>query len=141
MRALICTPGTTLVIGVLLRASGAITPRSVCGVNANAGSVAIELFAGVVFGLLVVRSVLSTHDASTSRSPSFSRIRSQRIFCAADEENEKRTASAAAPFAIWLSIWIPRGWKKVTVCGGPPRPFAATYSARAGAESKPAHFL
>ena len=37
MRALICTPGTILVIGVRLSASGAMVLRSVCGVNAPAG--------------------------------------------------------------------------------------------------------
>jgi hypothetical protein len=35
MRALICTPGTTLVMGVLFAGSGAIRERSVCGVKAR----------------------------------------------------------------------------------------------------------
>ena len=83
MRALICTPGTTLVMSGLLVASGAITLRSVCGVNAPMGSPTIELFCGVVLGLVVVRSVLSTQVASTRRSPKRSRMRSQRVFCAA----------------------------------------------------------
>ena len=46
MRALICTPGTTLVIGGRLAALGAITARSVVGVNAEGGNPAIDhLFA------------------------------------------------------------------------------------------------
>ena len=69
MRALICRPGTTLVIGVRLAALGAIVARSVCGVNANAGRPAIELLAGVVSGLLVVRSALSTQVTSASSLP------------------------------------------------------------------------
>jgi hypothetical protein len=39
---LICTPGTTFVIGGRFAALGAMTPRSVTGVNANAGRPGIE---------------------------------------------------------------------------------------------------
>ena len=56
MRASSCKPGTAFVIGVRLPALGAITLRSVIGVKANAGSPGSELLAGVVSGLLVVRS-------------------------------------------------------------------------------------
>jgi hypothetical protein len=98
MRPLICTPGTTLVMGVRLSASGAMTARSVCGVNANAGSAGIELFCGVVLGLFVVRSALSTQVASASRAPSASRARSQRVCCwAAEAEKAKSMASAPTP--------------------------------------------
>src|SRR6266853_1256493 len=58
IRALSCTPGTVLLIGVRLPALGAITLRSVMGVKAKAGKPGSELLAGVVSGLLVVRSVL-----------------------------------------------------------------------------------
>jgi len=74
MRALICTPGTTFVMGVLLSASGAMTPRSVCGVKAKGRSPGMELFAGVVLGLLVVRCGLSTQVASARRTPKRSRM-------------------------------------------------------------------
>src|SRR5579871_713425 len=57
-------PGTALVMGVRKPAGGAITSRSVCGVNANAGSPGKELLAGVVAGLAVVRSLLSRQTAS-----------------------------------------------------------------------------
>src|SRR6266487_136814 len=40
-----------------------MTPRSVMGVNANAGQPGSELFGGVVSTLFVVRSVLSKHTA------------------------------------------------------------------------------
>jgi len=43
---------------VRLPALGAITPRSVMGVKASAGTPGSELLAGVVKGLAVVRSVL-----------------------------------------------------------------------------------
>jgi hypothetical protein len=51
----------------------------VTGVNANAGNVAIELFAGVVNGLLVVKSVLWKQVASASWSPNALRMCSQRV--------------------------------------------------------------
>src|SRR5215813_4385273 len=57
-------PGTALVIGVRKPAGGAITSRSVCGVNANGGSAGSELLGGVVAGFAVVRSVLSKQVGS-----------------------------------------------------------------------------
>src|SRR5260221_11870749 len=57
-------PGTALVMGVRKPAGGAITPRSVCGVNANGGNPGRELLGGVVAGLAVVRSALSKQGAS-----------------------------------------------------------------------------
>src|SRR3954471_5088671 len=63
-------PGTTLVMGGRLPALGAILSRSVCGVNANAGSVGMELSAGVVAALVVVRSVEAKQVTSVSASPS-----------------------------------------------------------------------
>src|SRR5215468_8126253 len=69
MRAWICRPGTTLVIGGRLPALGAITERSVVGVKAPGGSAGLELSAGVVAGFVVVRSGLATQVASTSLLP------------------------------------------------------------------------
>src|SRR5437660_1485915 len=60
-------PGTALVIGVRLAALGEMTPRSVTGVKAAAGTPGRELLAGVVFGLLVVRSGLGKQVASARR--------------------------------------------------------------------------
>src|SRR5262249_16135684 len=57
-------PGTALVMGVRKPAGGAITSRSVCGVNANGGSAGSELLGGVVAGFAVVRSVLSKQVGS-----------------------------------------------------------------------------
>src|SRR2546428_12054650 len=45
-----------------------MTLRSVCGVKAPPGRPALELFAGVVAGLFVVRSALGTQIASASVS-------------------------------------------------------------------------
>src|SRR5258707_767918 len=49
-------PGTALVTGVRKPAGGAITSRSVCGVNANGGSPGRELLGGVVAGLAGART-------------------------------------------------------------------------------------
>jgi hypothetical protein len=54
------------VIGVWFGLLGEITSRSVWGVKANGGSPFKELLAGVVSGLLVVRSALSTQVASVT---------------------------------------------------------------------------
>ena len=68
-------PGTTFVIGGRLPALGAITPRSVIGVKANAGSPGSELLAGVVSGLLVVRSVArEAVDVREARPESFEHV-------------------------------------------------------------------
>src|SRR5712692_609354 len=69
MRALSCRPGTALVIGVRLPALGAITPRSVMGVKASAGTPGSELLVGVVKGLAVVRSALAKQSMSARRLP------------------------------------------------------------------------
>jgi len=62
MRASSWTPGTARVIGGRFVALGAITPRSVVGVKANGASGGVRaLFAGVVAGLAVVRSLLAKH--------------------------------------------------------------------------------
>src|SRR5262249_49830843 len=70
MRALSWIPGTALVIGVRLPALGAITVRSVLGVNAPGARPGIELSAGVVCVLAVVRSVLAKQLTSASALPS-----------------------------------------------------------------------
>jgi hypothetical protein len=59
-------PGTVLVIGVRFGGLGEMTERSICGVKAKAGSWVRELSAGVVTGLFVVRSELSTQLASVT---------------------------------------------------------------------------
>src|SRR5215510_1022302 len=69
MRASSWMPGTAFVIGVRLPALGAITLRSVMGVKANAGSPGNELLAGVVSGLLVVRSSLAKQLTSARLDP------------------------------------------------------------------------
>jgi hypothetical protein len=69
-----------------------MTLRSVWGVKAKAGKVGIELLAGVVNGLLVVRSVLSKHVASASRLPKAWSTCSQRV--AAPAENGMSNANA-----------------------------------------------
>src|SRR6266436_9735485 len=71
-------PGTALVMGVRNPAGGDITPRSVCGVKAPAGNPAMELLAGVVAGLFVVRSALSKQVASAILVLSSSSRRSHR---------------------------------------------------------------
>src|SRR5258708_24892829 len=72
-------PGTALVMGVRKPAGGAITPRSVCGVNANGGNPGRELLGGVVAGLAVVRSALSKQVASAILVLSSSSKRSHRV--------------------------------------------------------------
>src|SRR5713101_1950291 len=72
-------PGTAFVMGVRKLAGGAITSRSICGVNANGGSPGKELLAGVVAGLAVVRSVLSKQAASAILVLSGSSKRSHRV--------------------------------------------------------------
>jgi hypothetical protein len=80
-------PGTATVDGV---GPFEMTPRSVIGVNEFApaskpgsgvpsANVVIELFAGVVNGLLVVKSVLWKQVASASWSPNALRMCSQRV--------------------------------------------------------------
>src|SRR5712672_1261576 len=71
-------PGTALVMGVRKPAGGAITSRSVCGVNANGGKPGRELLGGVVAGLAVVRSALSKQVASAILVLSSSSKRSHR---------------------------------------------------------------
>src|SRR5215467_10013900 len=56
-------------MGVRWGGSGAIVSRSAWGVNANGGSVAIALLAGVVARLAVVRSALSAQVASINLPP------------------------------------------------------------------------
>ena len=95
MRALICRPGTTLVIGGRLAALGAITPRSVFGVNANGGRPGSELLAGVVSGFVVVRSVLSKQVTSARRGPTtFST--SAQVTAALAESGASRTQRGGA---------------------------------------------
>src|SRR6266508_4365061 len=77
MRALSCRPGTVFVIGVRWAALGAITPRSKVGVKAPGGTLGSELSAGVVSGLLVVRSVLTKQLTSARRLPRALRTSSQ----------------------------------------------------------------
>ena len=83
-------------IGVRLGGLGAITLRSVCGVNANAGRPGIELLGGVVSGLVVVRSGLSTQVASASRLPSAFRTFSQVGAACAANGTSNESASAIA---------------------------------------------
>src|SRR4051812_27337741 len=99
-------PGTTRTIGVRLGGFGEITPRSVCGVNAPTASPAMELFAGVVAGLLVVRSGLSKQTASASRWPKAARMRSQRV--AANSGEDARIAMASARRVMISPPGIPR---------------------------------
>src|SRR5260370_14809418 len=72
-------PGTALVTGLRKPAGGAITSRSVCGVNANGGNPGRELLGGVVAGLAVVRSALSKQVASAILVLSSSSKRSHRV--------------------------------------------------------------
>jgi hypothetical protein len=65
------------------------------GVKANSGNPAIELFAGVVSGLVVVRSMLSKQLASARSLPIFLRICSQRLGAALADSGIS-SASAAA---------------------------------------------
>src|ERR1044071_4845454 len=94
MRALICNPGTAFVIGVRSGSSGEITPRSVTGVKAPAGSPGNELLAGVVGFVgdvfLVVRSGLSKHVTSTRSLDSALRKSSQVSLACAENAMENR---------------------------------------------------
>src|SRR5258708_3682807 len=87
-------PGTALVMGVRKPAGGAITPRSVCGVNANGGNPGRELLGGVVAGLAVVRSALSKQVASAILVLSSSSKRSHRVAAELDMLPEAKTARA-----------------------------------------------
>src|SRR5205085_787294 len=87
-------PGTAFVIAVRLGGLGEMTPRSVTGVKASAGSVGMELLAGVVAGLLVVRSALSKQVASARRLPNAARTSSQRVAAKAGEDARMAMASA-----------------------------------------------
>src|SRR3954469_21051703 len=83
MRASNWTPGTALVIGVRFGALGEITARSVVGVNAPTGREG-GLSGGVVAGLLVVRSALSTQLASAIWCPNSRSSRSHPLAAEAD---------------------------------------------------------
>src|SRR5215468_5837825 len=87
-------PGTALVMGVRKPAGGAITSRSVCGVNANGGSAGSELLGGVVAGFAVVRSVLSKQVGSAI--PAWRRFsrRSHRAAAEAGTLPEAKTVRA-----------------------------------------------
>lgn len=87
-------PGTTLVMGVRKPAGGAITSRSVCGVNANGGNPGRELLGGVVAGLAVVRSALSKQVASAILVLSSSSKRSHRVAAELDMLPEAKTVTA-----------------------------------------------
>src|SRR4051812_17486662 len=101
MRAWICRPGTVLVIGVRAGAFGEMTLRSVLGVKAPVGKPGSELSAGVVCALVVVRSALATHVASTrSFDNAFSTSAHVRPACAAELTNNDsgmQNESAATP--------------------------------------------
>src|SRR4030095_1769673 len=100
IRALIWTPGTAVVIGVVTGGTASRltrTARSVRGVNAPSGKPGNELSSGVVNGLFVVRSALSKQLMSTSSSPSFLRICSQRV-------SAKATAGANSAIAIRVRL-------------------------------------
>src|SRR5262249_58475187 len=84
-------PGTTLVIGVRFGGFGEITPRSVRGVNAKAGSPARELSGGVVSGLFVVRSVLSKQTASAILAPRRASKSSQRVLASPGPASARRS--------------------------------------------------
>src|SRR6185437_10501102 len=82
---------------VWLGGLGAIVARSVCGVKAKAGRPAIALLAGVVAGLAVVRSLLSTQVASTIWPCNRANNWSHRPAAAAGECHEIERTSAATP--------------------------------------------
>src|SRR5947208_11088885 len=88
-------PGTAPAMGVRFGGFGEITPRSVIGVKANAGRPGNELFAGVVNGLLVVRSLLSKQLISTS-SLVRAALTSLHVGGAALADAETKKQSAAA---------------------------------------------
>src|SRR5258708_16665043 len=89
-------PGTALVMGVRKPAGGAITPRSVCGVNANGGNPGRELLGGVVAGLAVLRSSLSKQVASALLGLNSSRKRTHRGAAGLGMLPEAQTAPATA---------------------------------------------
>ena len=88
-------PGHDFVIGVRLGASARSRRDRFCGVNANAGRPGIELLAGVVSGLAVVRSGLWTQVASASRLPRAFRTWAQ--VGAACTQKGMSSESASAP--------------------------------------------
>ncbi len=110
MRPFSWMPGTTLVTGVRLAALGAIVARSVCGVNANAGRPAMALLAGVVSGLVVVRSALSTQVASARAGPNCCSSRSQAVEALAASGTKQASASTGArrrsKVVIGKSPWV-----------------------------------
>src|SRR5262245_29630585 len=81
-------------MGVRKPAGGAITPRSVCGVNAKRGSPGRELSGGVVAGLAVVRSALSKQVASAILVLSSSSRRSHRVAAELGAVAEAKTVRA-----------------------------------------------
>src|ERR1700730_15203444 len=85
-------------MGVRKPTGGAITSRSICGVNANGGSPGRELLACVVAGLAVVRSVLSTQVASAILVLSSSSKRSHRGAAEVGMWPEAKTVSTATTF-------------------------------------------
>src|SRR2546429_7082905 len=77
-------PGTTLVTGVRLGGSGEMTLRSVCGVQAPAGSSTPSvptsvLFAGVVAGFFVVGSGLAKNVTVVRLAPMRAKNLSQLV--------------------------------------------------------------
>src|SRR5579859_1185358 len=84
-------------MGVRFGTLGAIVLRSVCGVKANGGRPASELLAGIVAGLTVVRSVLSTQVASAIWPCSKASRRSHRPAAWAAEGSQIVRTSAARP--------------------------------------------
>src|SRR5262245_47046792 len=81
-------------MGVRKPAGGAITSRSVCGVNATGGNPGRELLGGVVAGLAVVRSALSKQVASAILVLSSSSRRSHRVAAEPGVLPEAKTARA-----------------------------------------------
>src|SRR5215471_3454531 len=81
--------------------------RSVCGVNANCGKPASESLGGVVAGLAVVRSVLSTQVASAILVLSSSSKRSHRAAAEADALLRAKTVAKTVRAAITLD-WLAR---------------------------------
>jgi len=79
-----------------------MTVRSVAGVKAPAGKFGFELSAGVVTGLLVVRSVLSKQVASASWWPSAASSRGH--LCFAGAASTAADESAATQHASWMRI-------------------------------------
>src|SRR5712691_195855 len=88
-------------MSVLFGGLGEMTPRSVWGVNAKGGKPGMELLAGVVAGLFVVRSVLWTQVASASRSP---KAASRRVHGSFESANAAADDSTATQHATWMRI-------------------------------------